>query len=896
MRAFPGYSIIFFLILISQIRAQELPKIFPALPDTASVLVPKAKFVKKKASKKSDLDAPIHYEARYFDNDVKKGILYLTDHAVVKYQKMEIKAGKIQVNQEERILIAEALPETLRVAIDSSLTNAPKDSFTVKITQYPIFNDGQQEITGESMIYNFDTQKGIIKKGRAEMDGGFNTGTQIKRVDKKVFNVTSGTYSTCENETDPHFHFWARRMKLIAGERVIAKPIVLYLGKIPLAYLPFAMFPTKTGRKSGIVVPRYGQSTAEGKYLKGLGYYWAINDYLDAKATADYYDRSGWLFRGGLNYNKRYSYNGRFAGSMTRKDFSTGRVERRWNFNVDHSQTLDKTSRFTVSGQFQSDNSYYKDFYSDPNQRLNRQIISRANYSKKLGRNSLNLSLSETRDLDDNSTTPLRRNLPQISFNYATRPLFGQDKKEKGRGLGRSSSTGAAKKDEQKWWQTITYGFNTNFSSTYTKTLEETRIDTTYLDPITLDPGEDSIAVNTTRFYDEDQRSFTKNSGSLNMSYPGKMLGILKLSQSMRFQEDWFDREFVYEDSTLERSEQKKFARRMTFSYSANASTELYGMFQPNIGSLTAIRHVMKPRIGFSYAPDFSTERWGYYTEAVDSEGETVRRDRFSGTPAQKRGSITFGIDNDFQAKIKGEEKDKKVRLFNASFSGSYNMAAESKKLSAITSRISANPTQKFRFSTTLSHSPYKFDSASNFESDKYLYDSNKSDVFKWMRLTSVNMDASFSLSGKGVQVNSPEVEQENDLNPGFGEYAGSAGGAKGELSWGASFALRYNLNYFNPSNKTKTTYVRVSNAKLQLTRNWRVSFSGQFDLEQKQMVQQNWSVHRDLHCWEASFNWYPTGVSKGFYFRINIKAQTLQDIKLERRSGQSLFNSREYY
>ncbi|MCB9502971.1 MAG: hypothetical protein H6696_13655 [Deferribacteres bacterium] len=883
-------------ILHSPVVAQQTDSL-KTLPTVSSVNVQDSSSLAAQKQQKSDIDAPIHYDARYFDNDVKNGILYLSDQAVVKYRQMEIRAGKIQVRQEERILIAEALPETLYVKNDSTLSNAEKDSFTVKFSQYPILKDGQQEITGERMVYNFDTQKGIINKSRTEFDGGYFTGTQIKRVDKKVFNVTSGTYSTCDEE-DPHFHFWARRMKMIMNERVFAKPIVLYFSKIPVAYLPFAMFPTKSGRKSGILVPRYGESSTEGKFLKGLGYYWAINDYLDAKATADYYDQSGWLFRGGLNYNKRYSYSGRLNGSLTRKNFTTGRIERRWNLNVNHDQTLDKTSRFSVSGQFQSDNSYYKDFYLDPSQRLNRQIISRATYSKKLGRNSLNLSLSETRDLDDNSTVPLRRNLPQISFNYATRPLFVWEKKEQNNRLGRRTQSKKAKQAEQRWWETITFGFNSNFSSNYTKTLKSTSYDTTYFEPGTFVAGEDSFDIATNRSYNEDQRSVTITSGSFNMSYPGKVFGVLKMSQSLNFQENWFDREYAYENVTLERSEQKNFARRMTFNYSATANTELYGLFQPNIGSLKAIRHVVKPRIGFSYAPDFSTERWGYYTDVIDSNGVTQRKDRFSGTPNQKRGSITFGVDNDFQAKVQAGDEEKKIRLFNAGVSGSYNLAAESKKLSVISTRINANPGSNLRFTTSMSHSPYAFDPETNFESDRYLFDSNKSNVLKWMRLTNVNLDASFSLKGKGLQATASRNEPDDMLDPGFDGLAegNSTPGGQGDLSWSASFALRYNLNYANPENKTKTTYLRISNAKLQLSRNWRVSFSGQLDLQQKQVVQQSWSIYRDLHCWEASFNWYPIGVSKGFYFRINIKSQMLQDIKYERRSGRSYFNSYEYY
>jgi hypothetical protein len=87
-----------------------------------------------------------------------------------------------------------------------------------------------------------------------------------------------------------------------------------------------------------------------------------------------------------------------------------------------------------------------------------------------------------------------------------------------------------------------------------------------------------------------------------------------------------------------------------------------------------------------------------------------------------------------------------------------------------------------------------------------------------------------------------------------------------------------------------------VDNAEIKLTKNWRLGMSGQFDLREKRIVDQRYTIYRDLHCWEMQFFWTPTGFSKGFYFRLGIKAPLLQDIKLERRGGRTTVFGGSYY
>ena len=72
------------------------------------------------------------------------------------------------------------------------------------------------------------------------------------------------------------------------------------------------------------------------------------------------------------------------------------------------------------------------------------------------------------------------------------------------------------------------------------------------------------------------------------------------------------------------------------------------------------------------------------------------------------------------------------------------------------------------------------------------------------------------------------------------------------------------------------------------ITRHWKISYKARFDMVKHDIISQDLTIYRDLHCWEARIVWTPTGYYKRFYFRINIKSAMLQEIKFERGSGRS--------
>ena len=70
------------------------------------------------------------------------------------------------------------------------------------------------------------------------------------------------------------------------------------------------------------------------------------------------------------------------------------------------------------------------------------------------------------------------------------------------------------------------------------------------------------------------------------------------------------------------------------------------------------------------------------------------------------------------------------------------------------------------------------------------------------------------------------------------------------------------------------------------MTNNWRVQHAINFDYRRRKVVTHSLDLYRQLHCWEITLRWVPTGINKGIYFRLNIMAHPDVKLEQERRFG----------
>ena len=159
----------------------------------------------------------------------------------------------------------------------------------------------------------------------------------MRRFSDQTMKIEGGRMTSCDL-AEPHYHFWSKRMKMRPGDKVVAAPIVLRIGNVPIFALPFYFKNLKDGRRSGILFPSFdfGWSSREGRYVRDLGYYWAINDYLDFLVQGDYNEKSDMALRSSVNYVKRYSFSGGLDWS--RRDGLGDDDSSQWQMQWNHNQ------------------------------------------------------------------------------------------------------------------------------------------------------------------------------------------------------------------------------------------------------------------------------------------------------------------------------------------------------------------------------------------------------------------------------------------------------------------------------------------------------------------------------------------------------------------------------
>jgi hypothetical protein len=294
-------------------------------------------------------------------------------------------------------------------------------------------------------------------------------------------------------------------------------------------------------------------------------------------------------------------------------------------------------------------------------------------------------------------------------------------------------------------------------------------------------------------------------------------------------------------------------------NYSVTADTKLYGIWVPEIGRFTGLRHVLSPSVSYTYAPE------------IDTVKTFAPHPLLGQTPYQiEQKTVGFGLNNDFDIKYlkvvgraadttredgSGAVEDQygNRRVLTTRHNMSYNFAADSLNFSDLTSSFGLQILPDYMFTVNTRHSVYH----------KFSDDPNKvqmPELIYW----GYELSRAFRWSG--------------NFNGGLPSQMG-----KYEmLKWSFGFDYRYtfsstrvakDLFQDNVSHSTSIT------ATFQPTVNWEMSYSTQYDYNEGKFVTHRFTFNRTLHCWQLDFTWTPTGPAAGWSFSIYVR--DLPDIKL---------------
>lgn len=867
-------------------------------------------------ARRDGLDTVITYSADAIDFDILTRTSILEGKARIEYKDMVLTAGRILLHWDDQTMIATALDDS--VFKDSARTELD----TVRKIDPPHFKQGSEEFTGDEIAYNLKSKIGRVKGGRTEYQDGKYYGEQFKRISDDILTVRHGEFTTCELDT-PHYHFGADVLKIEVGERVIAKPVYLYFADVPVLALPYGVFPVQKGRTSGFITPVFGESAAQGRFLRNIGYYWAASDYMDLLGTMDYYEEFGILGGTSYRYAKRY----RLRGNAD-FDFDTQRRgasrNRRWQISANHNHTIDQNTQVAASGTYVSDASYRSDVGSIQDQ-LNQTVRSNATLSKSWNNSPWTMSVNT------NFTQNIRQEtwsatLPAIRFTHKQGRLFPAQKADKG-----IRFASAPKETTVPWYRAFTWTYNAAYSSDFARSLTF-REEFLRPEPVRIS-GEPALP---TVILGDDSLGITHRDGAAHQgafAATARIMRYINLNPSLDWKHVWTRRVLHYEPAgpLLDREDQNGFYTRTTFDVGSSASTKLYGLARHPFGIRAQFRHVMTPTISFRYRPDFSDEAWGYFETARLADGREYRYDRFRGTdqgsligatPNGLSQAMSFSLGNLFQMKHGDPEarKEKKFDLLSANFSTGVDFKKDSLKWGDLSSSYRTSipghlfgPIEGLGFDLSTVHSLYERRGTTPVNT--FFWDRDGAKWYAPLDLLRASGSVDFAIRAESVadlfsfKSNKLSLSEEVPFDPQSvlppaprsapqnydaelpplpeAEEPRKAEGPQTFVDM--PITLRFNIRHARDYLSHSRTTTLFSSVNSQLTPRWSFDISHYFDMDRKIAQNASVSIIRDLHCWEASFTWSPVGYSPGYFLRIGLKSPQLRDVKIERNRGGNL-------
>jgi len=204
---------------------------------------------------------------------------------------LEIKSAKEtqyftieQVDEDYVLLLGDVLVEikeeeaTHRIRAHRILLNETENILSADGgIEYTLIKGREEEVfRGQRLTFNIDSWEGVFFSGGIEVDrtvGGETvrfrfTGESISRLEDNTVVIDRGEITSCDLEEDPHYHIRARKIWVLAPNEWAILNAVLYIGRVPVLYLPFFFRPGD----EFFFHPAVGYRDAEGQFIQTTTY------------------------------------------------------------------------------------------------------------------------------------------------------------------------------------------------------------------------------------------------------------------------------------------------------------------------------------------------------------------------------------------------------------------------------------------------------------------------------------------------------------------------------------------------------------------------------------------------------------------------------------------------
>ena len=857
-------------------------------------------------AKNKTIDARITYTSQDSMVITGDGVAHMYGSGELQYKSMGLKAEYIRVNMDSSMLYAQGVMDTI------------ENEWVGK----PVFSEGNDSYETEQIRFNLKTQKALIRNAVTEQGEGYIIADKTKKVENDVLMMAGGKYTTCNDHDHPHFYMQLTKAKVKPGSYIASGPAYLVVGDVPLPLaIPFGFFPFTQQYSSGLIMPNFGDDYTRGLYMRGLGYYFAINDYMDLQVTGDIYTRGTWAVYASSKYVKRYKFRGNvsinYRWDVTgEKDMPDYNVAKNLSVQWSHSQdskanpynNFSASVNFKTSGYNRSNiNSYY-------NMQANAEntTSSSISYTQRFPDSPWNIGLSMNLTQRTKDST-LNVTLPSLTVSMSRIYPFKRK----------------VRVGKEKWYEKISLQYNGSFTNSIT-CKEDYFLKSNFV---------------------KDWNNNLKHTLSSSASFT--LFKYISITPSVNFNDRMYfsrvDQSWNEELNQVQKDTVMGFYNVYDFNASVSMSTKLYGFYIPFRkwfgDKVDRFRHVMTPSVSFSYRPDFGKDYWakrygGFYgsydqlittrdeagniVPKLDENGlpiyEVVHYSRFKEAPGRgAAATLGFSLGNNIEMKLRndkdttGKDPYKVYSIIdNLSISGGYNFIADSMNWQnfSVNLRIKI-PKVNYTINLSGQFDPYMYTttaSGSHVRCNELYWNHGR---FPHFLGTSTSFSYTFNndvvkgwfnkdKKAKGNESGEGEDTTGQDGNETIGNEGKKRGDEKAkddgylfaDIPWSlsVSYSLRYGAgrewdekrNYYKMEFRHNLSF----SASIGLGSGWKASTSLSYDVNAKKLSYTSINVSRDLHCWSMSASFVPFGPYKSYTFHIGVNASMLKDLKYDTSSA----------
>ncbi len=804
-----------------------------------------------------------------------------------------------------------------------SITYADSISLACGYGKPRVTGGGMTPVESDSLCYDIERRVGILRGATTTVSEGalwrVRSETTMTRGDNAYSH--SAIFTDCDLPWDQvHYHFSAGQVLVKRGNLLVARDVTMTFGDVPVFWLPFLVQSLSQGRRSGVLMPRFGvndiarTSQRYSRRIEDVGFYWAINDYMGSEVAFDWMSNNWSALRSSFDYNFLDKF---VRGGATVRRFWKNEGGTELTIASQNSWEPNERTNLRADVNYSTSSNFIKRNTLDPRE-LNRSIDSNFSMNRRMDWGSATFGSSRRQFLSDNTVTQV---FPKVGLNLSTITLFkatGLDPKWYNNATltasaegGRDGTTiGEANTNPTAQTRNTTSGsFRGSFSLGKFALRQSYSLNDQQTDAreIPLETG-DSVRL-------LPALSEQSNRWDVSVDYQQPLVGSITLTPNLALRG---------ETVSNARTNNVSVSSPAQLSFGAGVQADMFGVFAKPVGPFAAFRHRVSPGFSYSYAPK--------------PQADSLQLATFGGLAnSLESNRLSFSLSQTLEAKYRETRSEEQVAAdsMSADTATGPRRVQEARKLTLLSVRTDAlvydfvqardigvglqttelandfNSDLLPGFNVTVRHSLFRPGTATDAGDEA---GAAKNRVFS-PKLVSAN--ASFSVSGSSWLFRVLRLGRRDSVTTRPGESGnpipqGPQGGVavdrtQDELglvgtrrinpvgtqmstagSWTAN--LNYSLirpredaavlsnTFFDPSRNDQSLRGTVN---FQPTANWAAIWETQYSITQGEFSDHTLRLTRKLHDWDANFD-FIKAQNGNFSFNFSVRLRANPDIKLD--------------